>query len=284
MIDLHMHTLASDGRHTPEDLVARAAAAGIRTMSVTDHDTMASVPAAAAAAAAAGIELVPGIEMTAVHEGRDVHVLGYYLDPASAELRSANDAQRAGRVRRAREIADRLAALGAPIDVEALVAAAPAGDAKSLARPQIARALVEAGHVGSVAEAFERFLSEGRPAYLPNRGRSPEEVVAIIARAGGIAALAHPGTQDRDELIPRLAEAGMAALEAYHSAHDEETRARYLALARRHGLAVCGGSDYHGEGTRRAEFFGRMGLPPEEFAELRARAARARVRPPTTSP
>jgi len=95
-------------------------------------------------------------------------------------------------------------------------------------------------------------------------------VIATIARAGGIAALTHPGTQDRDELIPGLAAAGLTALEAYHSAHDADARLRYLALARRHGLAVCGGSDYHGEGVRRAEFFGRGGLPPEEFAELRS--------------
>jgi hypothetical protein len=272
MIDLHMHTNASDGRSTPEELVARASAVGIRTLSVTDHDTMASVPAASRAAAAAGIELVPGIEMTAVYDGRDVHVLGYYVDADARELREHTETQRTSRVQRAREIADRLASLGAPIDIEGLVARAPAGDAKSLARPQIARALVEAGHVGSVQEAFDRFLGDGCPAYLPNAGKSPEEVVAIINRAGGIASLAHPGPLNQDELIPRLAEAGLAALEAYHCAHDESARQRYVALARRHGLAISGGSDYHGEGVRRAEFFGRVVLPSEEFAELKKRA------------
>jgi hypothetical protein len=272
MIDLHMHTNASDGRSTPEELVARASAVGIRTLSVTDHDTMASVPAASRAAAAAGIELVPGIEMTAVYDGRDVHVLGYYVDADARELREHTETQRTSRVQRAREIADRLASLGAPIDIEGLVARAPAGDAKSLARPQIARALVEAGHVGSVQEAFNRFLGDGCPAYLPNAGKSPEEVVAIINRAGGIASLAHPGPLNQDELIPRLAEAGLAALEAYHCAHDESARQRYVALARRHGLAISGGSDYHGEGVRRAEFFGRVVLPSEEFAELKKRA------------
>ena len=272
MIDLHMHTNASDGRSTPEELVARAAAVGIRTLSVTDHDTMASVPAASRAAAAAGIELVPGIEMTAVYDGRDVHVLGYYVDADARELREHTETQRTSRVQRAREIADRLASLGAPIDIEGLVARAPAGDAKSLARPQIARALVEAGHVGSVQEAFDRFLGDGCPAYLPNAGKSPEEVVAIINRAGGIASLAHPGPLNQDELIPRLAKAGLAALEVYHCAHDESARQRYVELARRHGLAISGGSDYHGEGVRRAEFFGRVGLPSEEFAELKKRA------------
>lgn len=272
MIDLHTHTNASDGRATPEELVARAAAVGIRTLSVTDHDTMASVPAASRAAAAAGIELIPGIEMTAVNAGRDVHVLGYYVDAGSPELRRHTDNQRARRVQRAREIADRLASLGAPIDIEGLVARAPAGDAKSLARPQIGRALVEAGHVASLQEAFDRFLAEGRPAYLPNAGKSPEEVVGIIIRAGGIASLAHPGPLGQDELIPRLAEAGLSAIEAYHCAHDEPARQLYKELARHHGLAISGGSDYHGEGVRRAEFLGKVVLPPEDFAELRQRA------------
>src|SRR5262245_51242309 len=143
MIDLHMHTNASDGRDTAEDLVARAAAVGIRTMAVTDHDTMAVVPAAAAAAAAVGLELVPGIEMTAVHGGGDVHVLGYFLDADSEELGAALRRQRAERVERAREIAELLARLGAPIDIESLVARAPAGAAKSLARPVIAQALIQ---------------------------------------------------------------------------------------------------------------------------------------------
>jgi len=276
MIDLHMHTNASDGRQGPEELVARAAAAGIRTLSVTDHDTMASVPAAAAAAAARGIELVPGIEMTAVHAGRDVHVLGYYVEADAPELRAHTDAQRTSRVQRAREIADRLARLGAPIDIDGLVARAPAGDAKSLARPQIARALVEAGHVGSVQEAFDRFLADGCPAYLPNEGKSPAEVVGIIGRAGGIASLAHPGPLGQDELIPALAAAGLAAIEVYHCAHDDQARHRYREMARRHGLAVSGGSDYHGEGVRRAEFLGKVVLPPADFAVLRERAARIR--------
>jgi 3',5'-nucleoside bisphosphate phosphatase len=280
MIDLHMHTTASDGRSTPEELVARASAVGIRTLSVTDHDTMASVPAAAQAAMEAGIELIPGIEMTAVYAGRDVHVLGYYVDAGSRELRDHTDAQRIGRVQRAREIAGRLAALGVPIDIDGLVARAPAGDAKSLARPQIARALVEAGHVATIQEAFDRFLTEGRPAYLPNDGKPPEEVVAIINRAGGIASLAHPGPLNRDELIPRLAEAGLAALEVYHCAHAEGTRLHYRKLARHHALAVSGGSDYHGEGVRRAEFFGKVGLPAPDLAVLKERAGRPRASAP----
>ena len=271
MIDLHLHTTASDGRCAPEELVEQAVAVGLRTIAVTDHDTMAGVASAAAASAAAGIEFVPGVEFTAVCDGRDFHVLGYYLDPASPALQGALSAQHAARVDRAREIARRLAASGVPIDTEALLARAAKGRGKSLARPTIAQALVDAGHVGSIAEAFDRFLGEGCPAYLPHQGRSPEEAVALIRSEGGVPALAHPGTTGRDDVIPKLAVAGLAALEAFHSAHDPTMQAHYVRMARSLGLAVCGGSDYHGPGTRRAEFFGVTHLPPEEFAAFRAR-------------
>ena len=155
MIDLHMHTTASDGTCTPESLVERVWQAGIRTMSVTDHDTMAGVVPATAAAATYGMTVIPGIEITAVDGGRDVHVLAYFISAEAPGLQDLLTSQRRNRIERAREIADRLAALGAPIDVGSLIEAAAKGGGKALARPQIARALIEAGHVGSVAEAFE---------------------------------------------------------------------------------------------------------------------------------
>ena len=156
MIDLHMHTTASDGTCTPESLVEHVWQAGIRTMSVTDHDTMAGVAPATAAAAAYGMTVIPGIEITAVDGGRDVHVLAYFISADAPGLQELLTSQRRNRIERAREIADRLAALGAPIDVGSLVEAAAKGGGKALARPQIARALIEAGHVGSVAEAFDK--------------------------------------------------------------------------------------------------------------------------------
>jgi predicted metal-dependent phosphoesterase TrpH len=274
MIDLHMHTTASDGRCSPEDLVQRACDKGIRTMSVTDHDTMAAVPAAAAAAAARGMTFVPGIEITSVHGGRDVHVLAYFLPDLTDELKELLAEQRRNRLQRAQLIADRLAAAGAPIDVAALLEAGNALGGKSLARPQIAQALINAGHVSTVAEAFERFLSEDGPAYVPHRGASPVEVVELIGRAGGVASLAHPGYTKKDEVIPDLVTAGLAAIEAYHSSHDQATTLRYIEMARAHGVAISGGSDYHGEGTRRSEFFGVVSLPAQEFAALLERSAR----------
>jgi predicted metal-dependent phosphoesterase TrpH len=274
MIDLHMHTTASDGRCTPEELVRRASNAGIDTMSVTDHDTMGAVAAATSAAAALGVTVIPGIEITSVHEGKDVHILAYFLPESAPGLQEMLASQRRQRVERAREIAARLARLGAPIDVAALVQAANAPGGKSLARPQIAQALIAAGHVATVAEAFDRYLGEDSPAYVPHRGASPAEVVALVTAGRGVASLAHPGYRPKDDIIPGLVEAGLVALEVYHSSHDAIAEAHYLAMAQQHRLLVTGGSDYHGEGTRRAEFFGVTNLPREHLEALVARAAR----------
>ncbi len=277
VIDLHMHTTASDGTCTPELLVEHVRRAGIRTISVTDHDTMAGVAPTAKVAALYGIVVLPGIEITAVDGGRDVHVLAYFLSEDAPGLQELLSSQRRNRIERAREIARRLDALGAPIDVEALVDAAGKGAGKALARPQIARALIEAGHVSTVAEAFDRFLSESSPAYIPHQGASPADVVALVAARGGFSSLAHPGYTRKDEIIPSLVDAGLGAIEAYHSSHDAEQEARYLALADRYGVGVSGGSDYHGEGTRRSEFFGVTHLPSTRFQDLMDRAARVRA-------
>ena len=268
MIDLHMHTTASDGTSTPEDLVARLQRAGITTFSVTDHDTMAAVPAATGAAVRLGLTCVPGIEITTVEDGHDVHMLGYFLRADSPALEALLARIRALRIERAGEISQRLADAGAPIDVERLLSAADPRSARSIARPQIARALIAAGHVTTVSDAFDRYLSDGCCAYVPHRGPSPVEAIAVISEAGGIASLAHPGTLQRDALVPMLVDAGLAAIEAFHSAHDHATVAHYVRLAETHGLAVSGGSDFHGEGTRRSEFFGVVGLPQAEFDRL----------------
>jgi predicted metal-dependent phosphoesterase TrpH len=271
VIDLHLHTTASDGRCTPEELVDRCAAIGLRVISVTDHDTRAGEVAARARALERGIGFVAGIEITSVHQGKDVHVLGYNLPRDTPELDALIAEQRRLRVERAREIAARLARAGAPIDIDALVASASHASGKAVARPQIAQYLIAAGHAESVAEAFDRFLGENCNAYVPHRGADPATVVAQIVRAGGVASLAHPGRLKRDELVPELVEAGLACLEAYHSAHDAAAQAHYLDLARRHDVLVTGGSDYHGEGTRNAEYFGVVGLAPEAFEQLKDR-------------
>jgi predicted metal-dependent phosphoesterase TrpH len=274
MIDLHLHTTASDGLLAPPDLVALAAAAKLTVISVTDHDTVAGLASARAAAARVGIELIPGIEVTAVKDGQDVHVLGYFIDPDSATLGEFLIDQRADRVRRVQDIGARLQALGLPIDVGALLVGAQAGG-RSIGRPAVADALVAAGHATRRDEAFERWLGRGRPAFVPRRGASGRDVIQVIHAAGGIASLAHPGLLAQDDWIPELVEAGLDAIEVWHSDHTPEDVARYGALAARYRLARSGGSDYHGAGVHRESRIGSVTLPPAEFAAL---AAAAQVR------
>jgi len=266
VIDLHLHTTASDGLCEPAALVSLAWRAGIRTMSVTDHDTVAALTEVESAAASSGISFVPGIEITAVHDGRDVHVLGYFIDRADAALAAFLEQQRADRIRRIGVIADRLAGMGKAVDRDALLAPRPGG--RSMGRPMVAKALVRAGHVADVRQAFDQLIGEGKPAFVPRAGPGPASVIAIINQARGLASLAHPGLLKRDDLIPAMVDAGLAAVEAFHSDHDAATTEHYLALAERHGILVSGGSDYHGEKERRRAAFGSVGLPPERFEQL----------------
>jgi len=263
VIDLHLHTTASDGTDTPAELVRACRATGITTMAVTDHDTTAATTAVAREAGRAGIEFVPGIEITAAWQGSDVHVLGYFFDPESRALASFLEAQLEDRIRRARAVANRLDSLGAPVDMESLISRA---QGKPVLRPHIAMALVEAGHAAHEREAFDRFIGEGKPAYVARRGAAPAEVIAVIRDAGGISSMAHPGVTEQDGLIPGMAAAGLDALEVYHTDHTAEDAARYLALARRLGLAVTGGSDFHGFRSAHSNGFGTIQLPAEDYA------------------
>jgi 3',5'-nucleoside bisphosphate phosphatase len=268
VIDLHLHTTASDGRSSSAQLVEEAWDVGIRVMSVTDHDTMAGLDEAAACAASRGMTFVPGIEITSVFEGRDVHILAYGLHRSAPSLDTLISRQRALRLERAKEIASRLDRAGAPIDLTRLLEAADGMAGKSIARPQIARLLCDAGHIATVAEAFDKYLGEGCSGYVPHTGASPSEVIALVRREGGVPSMAHPGVLNRDELIASLVASGLPCLEVYHSAHDGEAVERYRVLAQRYGLVCTGGSDYHGPGTRRAENFGRVSLPPNDFEKL----------------
>ena len=278
MIDLHLHTTASDGRLTPAQLVARASGAGLTTISVTDHDTVAAFAEVSTLARAAGIRVVPGIEITAVDQGRDVHMLAYFFDAESPELASFLERQRALRVQRLRDIGARLAALGAPVDVEGVLLPAAARPGTSVGRPQLARALVAAGHVRTVQEAFDRFLATGQPAFVPRTGPTPADVVRVVHRVGGVASMAHPAVTSRDELIAPLVADGLDAIEVYHSDHTPEDERAYFDLAMRLGVAMSGGSDFHGEdpgvaqGRPRRAMLGAVALPPAAFARLEERA------------
>jgi predicted metal-dependent phosphoesterase TrpH len=271
VIDLHTHTTASDGRCTPTELVRRAAAAGVTVLAVTDHDTIAGCADAEAACARAGLEFVAGIEVTAVVEEADVHVLGYFVDRESAALRDFLLQQRRQRIDRIRLMIDRLAAHGVVLDAEAIVQPAIADPSVAAGRPWIARALVAAGHVANADEAFDRWLERGRPAFVPRMGAAPADVCRRIHDAGGVASLAHPVLVAHDEWIPDFVAVGLDALEAYHADHDEAATLHYLALADRLGLAVSGGSDYHADADHGASGPGSVSLPRDRFEDLKRR-------------
>jgi predicted metal-dependent phosphoesterase TrpH len=277
-----MHTTASDGRLTPAELVTRVDAAGLTTISVTDHDTVAALADVTAAAKPKGIRIISGIEITAVDHGRDVHMLGYFFDPASATLGALLHSQRALRVMRVREIANTLAKLNLPIDVETVLLASAARPGSTVGRPQVAREMVRAGHVKSVQEAFDRWLATGRPGFVPRTGPSPAEAIETIHESGGLASIAHPGVTKRDELIKPLVDRGLDAIEVYHSDHTPEDVIAYKGLADRLGTLVTGGSDFHGEDSSahapghkphrmQRSTLGTVTLPTDDLAALEKR-------------
>jgi hypothetical protein len=272
LIDLHTHTTASDGRYPPAELVARAAAAGVTVLAVTDHDTVSGCGAAAAACAAAGIEFVPGIEITAVHDEADIHILGYFFDVASPGLLAFLSAQRRQRLKRLRQMIDKLGELGMPLDADRILQPAVDDPTKSAGRPWIAAQLVAAGHVATVNEAFDKWLERGKPAFVSRVGAGPADVIAHIHDAGGVASIAHPILLRRDAWIADLAAQGLDALEAYHSKHDPATVERYLAMAASLRVSVTGGSDFHGHNTHGPFAPGSTSLPRAAYDELVLRA------------
>ncbi len=280
MIDLHLHTTASDGRCSPSDLVQRVGEAGVRVFAVTDHDTVAAHGEAAAAAEAAGLTFVPGIEVSAVWAGRDVHVLGYWVNHQHAGFLTFLDAQRRRRIERVAAIGRALAYAGAPIDVGPLLDDLASRPGASIGRPTVARALVDAGKAESVQDAFDRLLGEGQPAFVPRTGVPPLEAVREIHAAGGLASLAHPGVSRCDDQIATWARGGLDAIEVYHSDHSGADQEKYLQRAAQLRLAVTGGSDFHGDdgGSKRSHdrVIGGIGLPEACWQPLLDRAAHRR--------
>ena len=275
MIDLHLHTTASDGLLIPAGLVARAAAAGLTIIAVTDHDTVGGLAEAADAGRTHGMRVIAGIEVTAVEDTDDVHVLGYFIDPGSPILAAFLREQREDRTRRVREIGERLRSLGLTVDVDALIATADPAT-RSIGRPAIADALVASGQAVDRTDAFTRLLGRGKPGFVPRRGKPASAVIETIHAAGGIASLAHPGITATDSLIEALTGQGLDAIEVWHSDHAPDQQRHYGRLADRLGLAKSGGSDFHGDGVHRAARLGGVLLPEPEFQRLEAAAEKRR--------
>jgi predicted metal-dependent phosphoesterase TrpH len=265
--DLHLHTRFSDGTFTPEELVANAQANGLRAIALTDHDTVEGCGPTARTCAEVGLEFIAATELTVEIDEREVHLLGYFVDPQSPRLLTQLARFQEARQERIREMVRRLNERRVPLRVEDVFALA---NCRSPGRPHVARALVAARLCRSLDEAFERFLKKGQPAWIPKYKMGFDEALQLIHDAGGVASLAHPGLTQADDLVPALAQAGLDALECYHTKHTGAAAQRYLALAAEHKLLVTGGSDCHGLSKGRP-LIGTIKLPYEHVEKLRAR-------------
>jgi predicted metal-dependent phosphoesterase TrpH len=249
VIDLHTHSTCSDGSDPPERIPELAAAAGCSAVALTDHDTLAGLPAARRRAGELGVTLVPGCEVSCAFRGTSAHVLVYFVEEGEGPLQEELGRLRRDRVTRNRLLANNLRDLGIPVTYDEMVAEA-AGE-ESLGRPHVAAVLVRHGVAGSIPDAFDRWLAEGRPAYVPKARVSPAAVASLARDAGGVAVLAHPltldlGPAELSVAVAELADAGFAGIEAFSGRYTREQRAGLAELAQRAGLVATGGSDYHG--------------------------------------
>jgi predicted metal-dependent phosphoesterase TrpH len=271
MIDLHSHTTASDGEHSPEALLALARAAGVRVLAVTDHDTVSGLRRARAAADAEGLGFVPGIEVSATAGGREVHILGHFVDATESGLARYSERLKGERAVRMGRMVQRMGELGFPVTLEEVESI---GGGAHLGRPHLALALLNRGYVSSTKEAFDRFLADGRPGHVDRFRVSTEEAIALLHAAGGTATLAHPGpSKVTQPTLAALAQAGMDGLEVFHADHVPSQREAFQRTADALGLIPTGGSDYHGPRVSPGRKPGGSTTPPEAFARLEARAA-----------
>lgn len=277
-IDLHTHSVRSDGALTPAELVRRAAERGVRIQALSDHDTLAGIAEAQAEGDRLGVRIIPATELNTESEWGDVHVLGYFVDPADAAFEDRMRWLRDNRGRRVELMVENLNRLGYTISLERVREIAQGG---SLGRPHVAQALFEAGHVPTYDSAFDTLINKESPAYVARVGLAPLEAVALVRAHGGVPSLAHPGTAERlEELLPQLVGAGLAGMECYYGSHTPEFTAYCLRLCARFGLIPTGGSDFHGRGEHGADLGG-VFVPPETIGALESQRRPAEVYRPS---
>jgi len=269
-IDLHIHTVYSDGTYTPGEVVKKAKEIGLVAISITDHDSVEGVEEALQAGREFGVEVVPGVEMSSDVDHDEVHILGYYLDFKKKEFLSKLDYFQKIRIERNERLFRRLEELGMPVSSEEVLKLAPKG---VVSRLHIARCMVEKKYVSSIDEAFEEWLNPGKPAYVERERISPFEVINLILEAEGVPVFAHPFLSRRDDLIPKMIDAGLMGIEVYHSTHDEKTVKHYMEIAKRYDLLITGGSDCHGE-AKDEVLMGKVDVPVSVLWELKKAKAK----------
>jgi len=269
-IELHCHSTASDGTYPPEQVVAMAAARGVRALALTDHDTTAGVAEAARVAALHGMTLIPGVELTCSVDRGEVHLLGYFVSVSNTEFQAQLTRFRSGRDARGQAIVAKLNALGIPVQWERVKAMAGDG---AVGRPHVARALIEVGAATSVDDAFDRYLGRGHPAHVERQRLTPVEAVQLVRLAGGVPVLAHPlSVLNLEATLAEMIPAGLLGIEAYYSAYKPEEREALADIAAFHNLIMTVGSDFHGDVHGGAVIGGTVG-PPDVLDRLVTAAA-----------
>ncbi|GGN96034.1 PHP domain-containing protein [Saccharibacillus kuerlensis] len=268
LYDLHMHSTSSDGMNTPTELVRLASERGLAGMALTDHDTVAGVRAAETEARLAGLDFIPGVEISTRADGKDIHMLGYFVDPDNKLFLERLAGLRSVRDQRNELILERLQQLGVEITLDEVKdrGGRPLGPGESVGRPHMADVLVRKGYASDLRDAFDKYLAEGAAAYVSPPRITPVEAADWIREAGGIPVLAHPGLYGDDELVRTVLEAAKpAGIEVRHPDHMSDDEERYRKLAEEYGLLTTAGSDYHG--VRQGKVFhGELGAYTVEAA------------------
>lgn len=241
--DLHLHTNASDGEYSPQEVVKAAQEQGFSTIAITDHDTLSGIEEAQETCQKLGIELISGIEISTTWEGREIHILGYFLENADANFLEKLTEMKNSRKDRINKMVKRLNDLGYKISLDKVQEIAGEG---AIGRPHVAKALLEKKYVKSIKEAFIKLLSPGCPAYIPRYKITPFKAIELIKGISGIPVIAHPGINPDDDIIFELAKKGLSGIEVWHPEHNETLTKKYHEIAKKCGLLVTGGSDWHG--------------------------------------
>ena len=274
VLELHTHSNMSDGLDPPEKLIQRAKSAGIRVISLTDHDTVAGLTRASAEAKKLGMEFIPGIEFTCDHDGRSVHLLGHFIQPDAPRLVAQIKTHESARVERMGEIIDRLQDCGLEIDGKDFFTSY--ANSPSITRGQLGAYMLKKGFARSREQVFEKYIGESAPAYVNLDILSPFDALELIHDAGGVGTLAHPKLSGCDDLIPAMAQAGLAGIEVEHPSQDEDAKRHYRKMAEEHDLLCLGGSDCHGIPHKR-DRLGQFSQPLRLLLELSNRAKTRRA-------
>jgi len=271
--DLHVHTNYSDGLLSPEEVIGKALEAGLKAISITDHDCTDGIDPAIEAASGNDIEVIPGVEISSVIGQSEIHILGYFIDHHHPVLSEMLEGMKASRVGRMRKMVDLLNGKGFPLDAETVLESAPSG---TVGRLHLARLMKQEGFVRSLREAFDNYIGNGRPCHVAHERLEHTRAIEVIRSAGGVPVLAHPGTCGGERHLEELVKEGLRGIEVYHSDHGVLDEEKYAGLASKHGLVVSGGSDCHGAAIKGEILIGKFCVTEEIVDVLRKEAGRIR--------